>query len=126
MSDAGMKICDSDKLESGGAGYGFFVSESGAQSPAFVVRHEGAAYAYVNRCPHLMLELDWEPGEFFDTAGEYLICSNHGALFEPATGLCVDGPCTGASLVQLEVEESDGAVALKDGSFAVVADSDSA
>jgi len=41
-------------------------------------------------------ELDWQPGEFFDIAGVYLVCSTHGAIFEPNSGLCVAGPCRGA------------------------------
>ena len=42
----------------------------------------------------------------------YLVCSTHGAMFEPGTGYCVAGPCRGASLERVEVRESDGRVLL--------------
>jgi len=41
-----------------------------------------------------------------------LVCSTHGALFEPGTGYCVAGPCRGASLERLDVRERDGRVVL--------------
>jgi nitrite reductase/ring-hydroxylating ferredoxin subunit len=53
-------------------------------------------------------------GEFFDDSGLYLICSTHGATYEPHTGFCVGGPCKGKSLQRLEIEERDGNIFLKD------------
>ena len=76
----------------------------------FAVRYDGAVCAFVNRCPHMGTELDWQPGEFFEEAGVYLICSTHGALFEPSTGYCVAGPCRGASLHPIRAEEREGQV----------------
>jgi len=32
----------------------------------------------------------------------------HGALYEPASGACVDGPCDGTSLAAVAVREHDG------------------
>ena len=61
-----------------------------------------------------MLELDWEPGEVFDLDGEYLICANHGALYEPETGACAGGPCNGVGLEPLIVVETEGKVYLDD------------
>ena len=69
---------------------------------------------FVNRCPHLGVELDWQPGEFFEETGLYLICSTHGAIFEPDGGLCVAGPCRGARLEAIALEEKDGLVQLVD------------
>jgi nitrite reductase/ring-hydroxylating ferredoxin subunit len=80
----------------------------------FAIRWRGQACAYVNRCPHLGTELDWQPGEFFDESGLYLVCSTHGAMFEPDNGLCVAGPCRGASLEPLAIREHDGEVILQD------------
>jgi nitrite reductase/ring-hydroxylating ferredoxin subunit len=62
------------------------------------------------------VELDWQPGEFFEDSGLYLVCSTHGAIFEPSTGLCVAGPCRGARLEAIAVEERDGLVQLVDDS----------
>lgn len=66
-----------------------------------IVRLEGELFAYVNRCPHMPLSLDYGDGEFFDETHQWLICRNHGAVFDPKTGRCVSGPCCGASLEKL-------------------------
>ncbi len=79
-----------------------------ATESGFVIAFQGRVYAYENRCPHLGVELDWAPGEFFDTAQEYLLCSTHGARFEPDSGKCVSGPCAGQSLSALVVFEEEG------------------
>lgn len=69
----------------------------------FVVNHAGRFYAYVNRCAHAGTTLDWWPNEFFTEDGRHLICATHGAIYLPNTGLCVGGPCPGASLTPLPV-----------------------
>jgi len=109
MADDPRLICASAELADGGKGVRF---ELATHSQGFAVRHCGKVRAYVNRCPHAGSELDWEPGEFFDETGLYLICSTHGALFEPGNGYCVAGPCRGASLEPLGVAERDGQVIL--------------
>jgi nitrite reductase/ring-hydroxylating ferredoxin subunit len=75
-----------------------------------VVRHGGRVHGYLNRCAHVAMELDWQEGVFFDSSGSVLICSTHGATYEPASGRCLGGPCNGAGLVKLRLEERDGAV----------------
>jgi nitrite reductase/ring-hydroxylating ferredoxin subunit len=106
-------ICASGDLAEGGAGVRFELDPQRHFTPVgFAVRHCGAVRAFVNRCPHAGTELDWNPGEFRDDSGLYLICSTHGALFEPSNGRCVAGPCRGASLEPLEVRERDGEVIL--------------
>lgn len=91
----------------------FEVQAQGATLPAFAVRHGGTVKAYINRCAHVGIELDWTPGEFFDRSGLYLICATHGATYLPDSGKCIAGPCRGASLVSLPVLEEDGSVFLK-------------
>lgn len=113
-------ICDSAAVVSGGNGFNFYVDQSGVVSSAFLIRHNEIAYAYLNRCAHLSLELDWERGEFFDASGEYLICANHGAMYEPDTGKCINGPCYGASLIQIPVVEINGQVLLENEDLKVV------
>jgi len=102
-------ICASDELVDGARGVRF---ELPTGSQGFAVRHCGAVRAYVNRCPHSGTELDWQPGEFFEETGLYLICSTHGALFEPGSGFCVAGPCRGASLEPLAIRERSGQVVM--------------
>jgi nitrite reductase/ring-hydroxylating ferredoxin subunit len=90
----------------------FEVERHGKPRPAFAVRVEGLVRAYENVCAHQSVELDWMPGEFFDEERWHLICATHGALYEPADGRCVAGPCLGARLVPLAVVERDGQVLL--------------
>jgi len=92
-------ICGSADLVEGGKGVRFTIDASSGE---------------VNTCPHLGTDLDWQPGEFFEESGLYLVCSTHGALFEPHNGFCISGPCRGASLMPIEARERDGQVLLPD------------
>jgi nitrite reductase/ring-hydroxylating ferredoxin subunit len=83
---------------------------NGKYVDAFVVRFGGGLVAFENKCQHLPLSLDYGDNEFFTRDGNHLICQNHGALFEPQTGLCVRGPCEGDSLDPIRIEIRDGAV----------------
>jgi nitrite reductase/ring-hydroxylating ferredoxin subunit len=112
MADDERVICESAALPEGGKGVRFALKAHGGEEKGFAVRHSGAVCAFVNRCPHLGTELDWQPGEFFEESGLYLVCSTHGAIFEPATGFCVAGPCRGASLEPLPVREQRGHILL--------------
>ncbi len=105
-------ICASSDLAEGGRGVRFEVAADNAIASAFVVRFAGRAYAYLNQCGHTPMELDWKPGEFFDSSRLYLICATHGALFDPASGACLGGPCNGRGLRPLDVVEEDGRVFL--------------
>ena len=100
----------SEALAEGGLGMRFEVRRGAELLPAFVVRHGGCVRAYINECRHQASELDWNPGEFFDASGLYLICATHGALYDPQSGLCIAGPCRGARLAPVSVEERDGSV----------------
>ena len=113
MAEAERLICSSADLVEGGDGVRFEVEVQGRPEPAFAVRYEGRVRAYLNRCAHMPMELDWKPGKFFDAWGLYLICSTHGATYAPDTGRCVRGPCFEEGLVPVPVEERDGRVFLK-------------
>ena len=108
-------ICRSDALEEGGGGVRFTILHGGQEVPAFVVRYSGVAHAYENRCAHVPVQLDWEPGVFFDHSGLHLVCATHGATYEPETGRCIAGPCKGRRLRKLSVTECDGEVLLLGG-----------
>ena len=105
-------ICSSAALLDGGRGVRFSVELQGVTEPAFAVRFAGRVRAYVNRCGHVPVELDWQHNEFFDDSGVYLICATHGALYSPADGRCLGGRCNGRGLAPVDVEERDGAVYL--------------
>jgi nitrite reductase/ring-hydroxylating ferredoxin subunit len=70
----------------------------GDEATGFVVRYGGKAYAYLNRCAHVPIELDWAEGEFFESSKLYLMCSTHGAIYVPESGFCAGGPCRGGKL----------------------------
>lgn len=110
-------VCASDSLADGGEGARFvwprrpaYRGATVVDEPGFVVRHAGVARAYLNRCAHAPVEMDWPAGRFFDESGLYLVCASHGATYRPEDGLCVAGPCRGKRLQPLVVRESAGRV----------------
>jgi nitrite reductase/ring-hydroxylating ferredoxin subunit len=103
-------ICRSAALADSGRGVRFEVEYFGRPAPAFAVRYRGRVHAYLNRCAHVAMELDWQEGVFFDAAGRDLLCSTHGATYDTPTGRCVGGPCNGTPLVKLRVDERGGEV----------------
>ncbi len=107
-------ICASDALSDGGDGVRFTVLRQGIEETAFVVRHRGVAHAFINRCGHVPIELDWQEGKFFDITGTYLICATHGAMYSPESGRCLGGRCNGKGLTPLTVVEHDGNIYLKE------------
>ncbi len=72
----------------------------------------GDVVAWRNACPHMGIELDWEPSRLLTRDGRYLRCTGHGALFRKDTGLCVRGPCAGESLQSVPVQLDGDRVAL--------------
>jgi nitrite reductase/ring-hydroxylating ferredoxin subunit len=110
VADDARLICASAALQDGGRGVRFEVEYFGAPAAAFAVRFAGRVRAYLNRCSHVASELDWIEGQFFDAQGRDLICSTHGAVYAADSGRCLGGPCGGAPLVPLRVEERAGQV----------------
>ena len=82
-------------------------------NPVFVVHRDGQLYGYRNSCPHLGIQLEWQPHQFLDSEGYFIQCSSHGALFNVADGLCVAGPCSGKALQAVPLEVRDGDVYLQ-------------
>ena len=110
MAEGERLICVSSELVDRGRGVRFEVEYFGAPAPAFAVRQGGTVHAYLNRCAHVAMELDWQEGVFFDLEGRDLICSTHGAVYQAASGRCLGGPCNGTPLVKLRLQERDGSV----------------
>lgn len=108
--DEYQQVCEGALLESGGNGIRFHVMQDGSWVAAFVIRFDNQVYGYLNRCAHQAIELDWNPGEFFDKGKQFLVCATHGAVYEPDTGNCVSGRCNGRGLTSLETREVDGTV----------------
>ena len=69
----------------------------GFRSPlgeVIVARQGLMVYGYLNRCPHIGIGLNFQPDVFMDLTQRYLLCANHGALFE--------NPSDGVELIKLK------------------------
>jgi nitrite reductase/ring-hydroxylating ferredoxin subunit len=103
-------LCQSGQLEEKGRALVFDVLHFKEPVTAFVLRFEGRVVAYLNRCAHVPTEMDWQPGEFLDAGREFILCSIHGAAYEPRSGRCAGGPCGRGHLTRIQVEEVADAV----------------
>jgi len=103
-------LCASSALEEKGRAVVFDVLLYRQPARAFALRYGGAVVAYLNRCAHVPSELDWQPGEFLDADREFIICSMHGAVYEPRTGRCAGGPCGRGRLMAIAIDEREGQV----------------
>ena len=110
--DGWLRLCPAGRLVERGDAVSFDLpSRFGARSGerGFAIRFGTLPRAYVNRCAHVSLPLDWEPGQVFDPERRWLLCSVHGAEYEPDTGRCRSGPCRGRGhLEPLVAVERDG------------------
>ena len=95
-------------LNDGGEGIRFDMKQGERYVPAFAVKFDGKPYAYLNQCAHIAMEMDWQPGQFFDFDQRFIMCATHAALYEPSTGVCVDGPCAGKKLIPVALRLDNG------------------
>lgn len=63
--DPVIALCASSDLVNGGLAVPFDVRYAGQTCRAFAIRFEGVAHAYLNRCTHVAMELDYQPDRFF-------------------------------------------------------------
>jgi len=103
-------LCASGQLADRGLALVFDVLQYGQPMRAFALRFEGQVVAYLNRCVHVPTEMDWKAGEFLDSDKRFILCSTHGAAYEPIGGRCVAGPCGRGRLTAVQVVERDGQV----------------
>ena len=109
MDELRIALCETNDLVNGGQAVPFDVNYAGQTCRAFAVRSKGQPHAYLNRCSHVAMELDWQPNQVFDESGQWLLCASHGAAYRPDTGECVGGPCRGG-LIKIGLVESGGIV----------------
>lgn len=107
--ESAVAVCRSQELLDGGQAASFDLRYGGQTCRAFAVRFRGQLHAYLNRCTHVAMELDWQPDRFFDDTGQWLLCASHGASYRPDTGQCAGGPCRGG-LIRIAVSEVGGVV----------------
>jgi len=79
----------------------FFLTIEGREEECFVVNHNGEHYAYVNRCCHVPMTMDWVDNQFMTDDKQFIQCATHGACYLPDTGECVAGPPFGAFLTRV-------------------------
>ncbi|MDF1762653.1 MAG: Rieske (2Fe-2S) protein [Oleibacter sp.] len=106
-------LCHIDSLEEGQS-RGFVIKRENIADNVdfelFVVRYQNTVYAYRNRCPHLGIQLEWQPDQFLDADGCLIQCAMHGALFLIESGACIAGPCSGQALEKIECSIKDNHV----------------
>ena len=102
-------LCNTSDLLEAGQALPFDVVYAGQSCRAFAVRFKGEAHAYLNRCTHVAMELDWQPNRVFDATGQWLQCASHGAAYQPNTGQCAGGPCQGG-LVKIHLVENGSVI----------------
>ena len=107
--DTLIALCASAALLERGRAVPFDVVFAGLTCRAFAVRFDTEVHAYLNRCTHVAMELDWKPNRVFDASGQWLLCASHGAAYAPDTGACAGGPCRGG-LVKIALSENNGVV----------------
>ncbi|WP_271008588.1 Rieske (2Fe-2S) protein [Paucibacter sp. B51] len=106
----GLPLCNSEALQERGRAHTFDVQQYREPARAFALRFDGQVVAYLNRCAHVPTEMDWQEGEFLDGDKQYIMCSIHGAVYDPLTGRCVTGMCGRMGLTKIEVQEREGVV----------------
>ncbi|MDO9403289.1 MAG: Rieske 2Fe-2S domain-containing protein [Polaromonas sp.] len=102
-------LCNSADLQEAGLAVPFDVVYAGQTCRAFAIRYQSQVHAYLNRCTHVAMELDWQPNRVFDSSGRWLLCATHGAAYQPDTGACSGGPCRGG-LIGIALSEAEGVV----------------
>jgi nitrite reductase/ring-hydroxylating ferredoxin subunit len=82
----------------------FFLNSNGYEIECFVVNHAGTMHAWVNRCCHIPMTMDWIENQFLTEDGNFVQCATHGACYLPDTGECVAGPPLGKSLIRVPLQ----------------------
>ena len=120
-----LKVASVEHLENGGTGIVFEVTlhhppQGMSSIPAFAVRFRDQIVCYKNICGHIAVNLDLVEGHFFDETGENLVCSTHGAFYQPSDGKCLGGPCYGVGLESIDSIEKEGYLYITDQQIASI------
>ncbi len=100
------QLCHIEELADPGA-LGFDLADEG-QDQFFVVHVAGQVHAWRNACPHVADgPMAWRRHAYLDATRQWIQCHAHGALFDPHTGLCHEGPCKGRYLTPVTVRVTE-------------------
>jgi nitrite reductase/ring-hydroxylating ferredoxin subunit len=106
---AGVRLCRLEDIADPGA-RNFVLQIGELRFHGFVVRDGPRVHGYVDRCPHMGMPLAQQLDDYLTPRGDLIACSWHGALFRPADGACIGGPCVGAALTPWPVVLENGAI----------------
>jgi nitrite reductase/ring-hydroxylating ferredoxin subunit len=109
--EPGATICRAGTLRNGES-LKFRLLSRGREVEAFLIRHDGKYYAWLNRCAHMALTLDLDDNDFFTPDQRSLVCKTHAAFYKPDTGACFSGLCLGGSLEPVPLAMSGDLVIL--------------
>jgi nitrite reductase/ring-hydroxylating ferredoxin subunit len=90
----------------------FLMPIQGVDEECFVINYQGQFHAYVNRCRHVPMAMDWVDNQFFAEQGSYLMCQTHNAYYDPDSGECIAGPpgTCGKFLYRVPLEIVEGVI----------------
>jgi len=113
------RICGVSELAPGQS-FKFLLPIRGAEEECFLINYRGLFHAYINRCRHVPIAMDWVDNQFFAEEGRYLMCQTHNAYYEPDTGECIAGPqaACGKLLLRIPLEIEGAAIYARPDRFA--------
>ncbi|AYF00209.1 (2Fe-2S)-binding protein [Paracoccus yeei] len=96
-------LCHLDDIPDGEA-RGFLPAPD-ALRRIIIFRRGGHCRAFLDACPHFRsgTPMSWRADAYMNSDRTHLVCFAHGALFDPWTGDCTDGPCLGRRLTMVPI-----------------------
>ena len=94
VMDSGSRIVDASAVPDDST-FLFIVREGFDEKEALLVRLDGEVAAWRDYCPH-WTDVRLDKGSSAEFRDGSLMCTRHGATFEPGSGACTHGPCEGA------------------------------
>ena len=105
VSNVPVLLCHEHHLQEGQA-LGFDPWQQGRDT-VLALKWKGQIKAYRNLCPHLDVAMQYRKDRFMSGDGQHIVCFAHGALFDPADGNCLLGPCLGQALQALVIHRDE-------------------
>ena len=93
-----------------GEWYEFSLHTNELMISIMLIKHDESYIAYENLCPHQNRRMDYSAGKFLISKLGNIICPAHGAEFNFANGLCINGPCLGQSLKPIHIQLNEKTV----------------
>ena len=85
----------------------FILQIDNCEEECFAGNHGGTLHAYINRCLHVPMTMDWIENQFMTEDQQFILCATHGACYLPDTGECVTGPPCGKFLIRVPLTIRD-------------------